>query len=106
MYPIVGNKDGHEYLKAISHQDAHRQPDEDAIKLIQKTREVAFNMRAFIEVNFPPSRERSIALTRVDEMRMWLCNAATINGKVNEPLHVFPPETYDVKSDKSAVDDR
>lgn len=96
MYPIHGRPEGQKYLESISSADAHRAPTPEGLKLIRAVRQRCFDTRAFIEVNFPPSRERSIALTRLDEMRMWLCNAATLDGKIGESLQVPPPEVVHV----------
>ena len=62
----------------------------------EQLRNAANTMRAAIETNCPPSRERSLAITRLDEALLWLGAALAANEAVgftkgDDPLPPPPP---------------
>ena len=80
-----------ESRKKLAEQYAHRAPDADAQRLLREIRQRTLDLEVFIDNALPQSRERSLALTALDESRMWACNAAVAGGKINEPLAADAP---------------
>ncbi len=73
----------------VSH--SHRAPDEDAQRRPREIRQRCLDLAIFIDDQLPPSRERSCALTKLDEARMWACSAAVAGGAIREDLAVNIP---------------
>ena len=46
-------------------------PDEISVALIKVFREKCLDLNTFILESIPPSRERSLALTKLEEVSMW-----------------------------------
>lgn len=81
-------------------QNSHRVPSEAAINTIRNIRQACFDLALTIAEQLPHGRERSLALTKVDEARMWACSAAVDGGEIKEPLSDEPfkpmlPENID-----------
>lgn len=75
-----------EQINKVLRQNAHRIPDEESIKTLRALRAIFYKAALFLETALPPTRERSLAVTKLDEARMWACNAATLYGKIEENL--------------------
>lgn len=73
----------------VSH--SHRTPDEDAQRRLREIRQRCLDLAIFIDDQLPPSRERSCALTKLDEARMWACSAVCGGGEIREKLTVNVP---------------
>lgn len=76
---------------ALRVQHSHRAPDEDAQRRLREIRQRCLDLAIFIDDQLPPSRERSCALTKLDEARMWACSAAVAGGEIREDLAVNVP---------------
>lgn len=70
----------------LMNQHAHRAPDQDTQTRLRAIRQRTLDLALFLEDALPHSREKALAQTKLDECRMWACNAATLNGEVKEPL--------------------
>lgn len=70
---------------------SHRVPDAKAQELLREIRQRSLDLAVFIDAALPPSRERSSALTKLDEARMWACSAAVAGGEIREPLIINRP---------------
>jgi hypothetical protein len=77
--------------QALVKQNSHRAPDEKAQRLLRELRQQFLDISVAIDDLLPPSRERSLAITKLDEARMWACNAATMDGVIREDLTVTHP---------------
>ena len=75
-----------EAVRKLAVQHAHRVPEAAAIAELGQIRVRFFELAAYIEIALPPSRERALVQTKLDEARMWACNAATLGEPVREPL--------------------
>lgn len=71
---------------ALAHQHAHRAPSPDAVQTIRDLRQRCYDLALFIESACKPGREKALAQTKLDEVRMWACNALTMDGTISEPL--------------------
>ena len=80
-----------ESQKALHHQHAHRTPDDKAKETLRRLRQAFLDLAVTVDALLPQSRERSLAQTKIDEARMWACNAATNYGDISEPLEIKPP---------------
>lgn len=82
-----------ESRKSLAHQHAHRVPDPNTQATLKSLRQAFLDVAALVDSLLPPGRERSLAQTRIDEARMWACNAATMHCDVKEPLdpHTLHP---------------
>lgn len=76
---------------ALRVQHSHRAPDQDAQQRLREIRQRCLDLAVFIDDQLPPSRERSCALTKLDEARMWACSAAVAGGAIREELTVNIP---------------
>lgn len=76
---------------ALRVQHSHRAPDEDAQRRLREIRQRCLDLAVYIDDQLPPSRERSCALTKLDEARMWACSAAVAGGAIREDLAVNIP---------------
>lgn len=76
---------------ALRVQHSHRTPDDEAQKRLRDIRQRCLDLAVFIDDQLPPSRERSCALTELDEARMWACSAAVAGGAIREELTVNIP---------------
>lgn len=76
---------------ALRVQHSHRAPDEDAQRRLREIRQRCLDLAIFIDDQLPPSRERSCALTKLDEARMWACSAAVAGGEIREDIAVNIP---------------
>lgn len=77
--------------EALRVQYAHRIPDAKQQKLLREIRQQFLNLATFIDAAIPKSREQSLAQTKLDECRMWACNAATLGGEIKEQLTINHP---------------
>lgn len=57
--------------KELNHRFTYHAPKEGQPELYEKMRAKAKGLAAFIEKNVPDSRERALALTKVEEAVMW-----------------------------------
>lgn len=76
---------------ALRVQHSHRAPDQDAQQRLRDIRQRCLDLAVFLDDQLPPSRERSCALTKLDEARMWACSAAVAGGEIREQLTVNIP---------------
>lgn len=72
-------------------QHSHRIPDTEQQKLLREIRQRFLDLATFIDAALPKSREQSLAQTKLDECRMWACNAATLGGEIKDQLTVNHP---------------
>lgn len=72
-------------------QHSHRNPSPEAIEALRRIRQTMLNAAVELDGLLPPSRSKSLALTKLDECRMWACNAATETGVIREELEVVAP---------------
>lgn len=76
-------------------QHSHRAPDANAQRRLRDIRQRFLDMAVFIDDQLPPSRERSLAMTNLDQARMWACNAAVAEGEIREELTINIPVDND-----------
>ena len=58
-----------------------------AINAANRVRETAEEMEAVIALSCPPSRERSLAMTKLEECCMWAVKSLAVHGaSEGEPL--------------------
>lgn len=67
-------------LEQLITQHAHRTPAPDAIPKLEKVRRACLDLALELERLLPDCRERAVAQTKLDEVRMWACNALTSPG--------------------------
>ena len=72
-------------------QHSHRAPDTEAQARLRDIRQRFLALAGAIDDILPPSRERSIALTNLDQARMWACSAAVAEGEIRETLTINVP---------------
>lgn len=77
--------------EALAKQHAHRRPDEAAQRLLGEMRQRFLDLAIAIDALVPPSRERSLAFTNLDQARQWACNAITLNGEIVDELDINSP---------------
>lgn len=75
-------------LEKLREQHSHRIPDEKAVKLLRRIRQDFLNISTMIEQLLPPGREKALVQTKLDEARMWACNAAVAGGEIREQLAI------------------
>jgi hypothetical protein len=75
-----------EAVKKLAEQHAHRAPTPEMLEHIRIIRKTFFDAAVAMVAILPPSREASLVQTKIDEARMWACNAATLGGEIKEPL--------------------
>lgn len=63
---------------------AYHKPSPEGLAKITFLREEFSAMKATIEANVEPSRERSIALTKLEELAMWTVKAVVSNDPKSE----------------------
>jgi len=71
-----------EQKEKIFAQHSQRIPDEGARETLRVIRQATYKLSLLLETCLPPSRERSLAQTNLDQVRMWACNAATLSGTI------------------------
>lgn len=67
-------------------QHSHRVPDEPVAKTLAACREQFFRVAEWVRRHCPASRETSLVQTKIDEARMWACNAITLKCPIREPV--------------------
>lgn len=80
-----------EKINALRTQHSHRTPDPETIKLLSEIRQQFLDLAVFIEVKLPPGREKALVHTKLDEARMWACNAAVSGGQISDSLEINIP---------------
>jgi hypothetical protein len=63
---------------------AHHKPSPEGLATITFLQEEFSAMKAVIEANMPASRERFIALTKLEELAMWAVKAVVCNDPKSE----------------------
>lgn len=58
----------------------NRRPDDESIEIIENIRECAITLATLIIDTQEPSRERSLALTKIEEAVMWAVKGCALNG--------------------------
>lgn len=69
-------------------------PNETQVALIEVIRERAKTMGQTIIFNIKPSRERSLALTHLEETTMWAVKAVLMEEPTPQPDGVAPRQGY------------
>lgn len=64
----------------IVNNTLHRKPTREMIGPMSNIRELYRQFALYIDENIPPSRERSLALTALEEARMWAISAIVYNS--------------------------
>ena len=67
-------------LEQLINQHAHRTPAPGAVPKLEKVRQACLDLALELERLLPDCRERAVAQTKLDEVRMWACNALTAPG--------------------------
>ena len=65
---------------------AFHQPGEWSKRVIDETRRRYSDLKAYIELNSPPSRERSVALTELETSAMWAIKSVVSNDSESVAL--------------------
>ena len=65
---------------------AFHQPSEWSKRVIDETRRRYSDLKAYIELNSPPSRERSVALTELETSAMWAIKSVVSNDSESVAL--------------------
>lgn len=78
-------------LEALKHQHSWRSPNEASRTVLHELRQRFLDLAVFLDCKTPSSRERSLALTKLDEARMWASNAATLAGEIKEDITINIP---------------
>lgn len=71
---------------ALVVQHSHRVPDEAVQKTLHACREEFFRLATWVRDHCPPGRETALTQTKIDEARMWACNALTMGCPIREPV--------------------
>ena len=59
-------------------------PDEQGIKDIEELREAIINLDSLISSKVPDCREKSLALTKLEEVRMWAVKGVVMKYPAQE----------------------
>lgn len=63
---------------------AYHKPSDDGLAKITNLREQFSKIKESIEINCPPSRERSVAITELETSAMWAIKAVVFNDPNSE----------------------
>ena len=77
-----------ESIERLRRQNSHRIPDAAAVDRLREIRQKVFELAIEIDELLPASREKSLVLTKLEEARMWACNAITMDGEIREELTI------------------
>lgn len=72
-------------------QHSHRIPNEEQQQRLRRIRQVFLDLAVEMDAILPKSREASLCQTKIDEARMWACNAATLTGEIKDLLPINHP---------------
>ena len=75
-----------EVREQLCKEYAHRVPDAEAQAKLRELRQATLNLAVFMDRTLPPGRAKSVAQTKLDEVRMWACSAIVATGEIREPL--------------------
>lgn len=64
---------------------SHQVPSSDGVKRIEFLREVAKSFAEAIETHTPVCRERSLAITKLEESLMWAVKSVVLEPKKASP---------------------
>lgn len=70
-YPKPADRSFSELKKAPKDPFEYQKPNEDQTKRIQRVRASCQDMASILKNNIKPSRELSLALTKLEEVSMW-----------------------------------
>lgn len=76
-------------------EHSHRAPNTDEVALIGDVRQRILDLAIALEVLLPPSRAKAVTHTKLDEVRMWACNAVLAHSDPPAPLKVNIPVSGD-----------
>lgn len=65
---------------------AYHKPSDSGISIIQELREAYSALHERIEMLCPPSRERAVALTNLEESAMWSIKSVVCNDPQSETM--------------------
>jgi hypothetical protein len=74
-------------ISSLERQHAHRIPDQEAQRKLRELREETYFLAQRLNQHCPPGRELALAQIKLDEVRMWACNAITMGGEIKERLN-------------------
>lgn len=75
-------------MEKIARAFAYHQPTSDGLVRIQTLREKFTELAQLLEAEVHPGREKSIAITKLEETAMWAVKGVVLN----DPTAVAPPE--------------
>jgi hypothetical protein len=75
-----------ENIEKLREQHSHRVPDARALEIIRRIRQSFLDLSVEMEDLLPAGREKSLVQTKLDEARMWACNAAVGDCATTERL--------------------
>lgn len=76
---------------ALRTQHSYRVPNDAAQANLVGLRQRFLDLAIAVDDLLPPSRERSLALTNLEQARMWACSAAVQGSEVRDVLTVNVP---------------
>lgn len=76
----------------LRNEASHRVPRPEDIEKLRKLRQASLDLAVAIDELCPPGRGKAVALTKVDEARMWGCNSIVQSGVILETLEINLPK--------------
>ena len=70
---------------------SHRAPNPEQLERLRRIRQEFLNLAVTVETFLPQGREKSLTQTKLEEARMWACNALVDGGEIREPLTINHP---------------
>ena len=65
----------------ISERFEHKKPNEEGVKVIQDTRDACKDLAVLLDRIVPESREKSLAITKLEEVSMWANKAIVFHPR-------------------------
>lgn len=67
-------------LTQLQTQYSHRTPSDEMLRTMDRIRQDSFDLALLISTTVPEGRERALALTKLEEARMWANSGLTMTG--------------------------
>lgn len=72
-------------VDSLVRQHSHRVPDRPVQLTLESCRDEFLRISQWVRDHCPPGRETALVQTKLDEARMWACNALTLNCPIDRP---------------------
>ena len=84
-HPPLLDKDARAEIARVHRSLTNVTPTPDGIARIEELRAVARSLASAVILRCPPSRERSLALTHLEDCAMWAVKSIVLEAPVPEP---------------------